>query len=230
MAKRDDLPDWDYFVKAAGAMIEYINDKFQSNGNGMDGKTRTQVFNENLPAEVRRVGKEQLQEALCRSEVRKCSRGIIRMNRTKYGHPELGAFSGQNVVVKNSLLHDDTITVYDLHCNRICEAAANYYREGDDLSETNRRLESAKKLTLTQLAERGTNEMKIATEQKLMLETAMQIYDEKLPAIDQLFGDEEPLKKAAGAENMNPHKPSKYRSRLEATDKDFFQMEVQDES
>jgi hypothetical protein len=98
MAKREDIPTWEYFARAATAMIEYINDTFTSQGKGMDGKTRSRVFEENLPGILRRMSKEELQQALYRSEVHRCGRNGIKHHGVYYYHPALARYAGQDVV------------------------------------------------------------------------------------------------------------------------------------
>jgi len=220
MAKRADIPTWDYFVRAAAAMIEYINDTFTSRGKGMDGKTRSRVFEENLPeTTIRRVSKEELQQALYRSEVRKCGRNGIKHHGASYYHPDLREYTGRDVVVRCKIITDNEMPVYGLDGTFICTAVGDYFCEGENLTEAVKRVESAKKHTLLALAERGTNEVAIAAEQRIMIETALRTYDDSLPSMESLFGGpEEPeaLPVAAGAEDMRPAKQTRYISELDA--------------
>ncbi|MDR1507855.1 MAG: Mu transposase C-terminal domain-containing protein [Treponema sp.] len=225
LAKRDDIPDWDYFAQAAGAMIEYINDSFVSRGRGMDGKTRSRVFAENLPEEVRRVAKEDLQHALYRSEVRKCGRNGIRHHGVNYYHQALARYAGQNVVIRNKIVTDNEMPVYTLDGVYICNAAGDYFAEGETLKAAIDRVERAKKATFAELAERGTNEVAIAAEQRTMIETALRTYNDALPSLDALFETEaDSLPRAAGAEDFaGPRRPANaYKSPLEARDEDFL--------
>ena len=226
IAKRDDVPGWDYFVRAASAMIEYINDTFVSRGKGMDGKTRSQVFAENLPDEIRRAAKEDLQHALYRSEVRKCGRNGIKHHGINYYHPALRRYAGQDVVIRNKIVTDNEMPVYTLGGAHICNAVGDYFAEGENLKAAIERVEHVKKLTFTELAERGTNEVAIAAEQRTMIETALRAYDDTLPSLDALFESEpEALPRAAGAEDVSGPRPRAahaYKSPLEARDEDFL--------
>ena len=234
MAKREDIPTWDYFTKAAAAMIEYINDMFASHGKGMDGKTRSRVFHENLPEpeKIRRVAKEELQQALYRSEVHKCGRNGIKHHGIYYYHPALIRYAGQDVVIRNKIITDNEMPVYAVDGSFICNAIGDYFAEGENLSQAIKRVESVRKHSLLALAERGTNEVAIAAEQRIMLETAMSIYDDKLPSLESLLGEpEEPtaLPMAAGAENI-PVRKNKYVSVLDASPEQILHMEVLNES
>jgi len=228
MAKREDIPTWEYFTRAAAAMIEYINDTFESRGKGMDGKTRTCVFAENLPETIRRVSKEELQQALYRSEVRKCGRNGVRHLGVYYYHPALARYAGQDVVIRNKIITDSAMPVYTLDGTLICTAMGDYFAEGENLSRAIRRVESARKHTLLSLAERGTNEVGIAAEQKIMIETALRAYDDSLPTLESFFGEPEEeaaVPTAAGAENF-PAKKNKYVSVLDASPEQILRMEA----
>ena len=221
MAKREDIPTWDYFTRAATAMIEYINDTFKSQGKGMDGKTRSRVFEENIPEQIRHVAKEELQQALYRSEVHKCGRNGIKHHGIYYYHPALLQYSGQDVVIRNKTITDNEMPVYAIDGTFICNAIGDYFAEGQNLGQAIKRVESVRKHTLLSLAERGTNEVAIAAEQRIMLETAMNIYDGNLPSLESLLGEPEEsqdaaLPMAAGAEYL-PAKKNKYVSVLDAS-------------
>jgi len=231
MAKREDIPSWDYFCNACTAMIEYINDTFKSQGKGMDGKTRSRVFKENMPESVRRVSKEELQQALYRSEVHKCGRNGIKHHGVYYYHPALIRYAGQDVVIRNKIITDNEMPVYALDGTFICNAIGDYFAEGDNLKQAINRVESVRKNTLLSLAEQGTNEVAIAAEQRLMIETAMNTYNDSLPSLESLLGLEEPetsqqemLPMAAGAENIPAKK--KYVSVLDARPEQILHMEV----
>jgi hypothetical protein len=229
MAKRGDIPSWEYLTQAAGAMIEHINDTFASQGKGMDGKTRSQVFAEHLPEEVRRVSKEALQQALYRSEVHRCGRNGIRHHKTDYYHPALEQYAGQDVVIRNKIIDDNEMPVYALNGAFICNAVGDYFAEGESMKEAIERVERAKKHTLAALAERGTNEVAIAAERRIMIETAMRTYDDALPSLEAIFeSDGEALPRAAGAEDISPEQPqkkTKYLSVLDARPEQILHME-----
>jgi len=227
MAKRDDMPTWEYFTRACAAMIEHINDTFESQGKGMDGKTRSRVFAENMPETIRRVSKEELEAALYRGEVRRCGRNGIRHHGVNYCHPALCEYTGRDVVIRNKIITDSELPVYALDGRFICSAIGDYFAEGESLNGAIKRVESARKRTLLALAERGTNETGIAAEQKIMIETALRAYDGSLPSLESLLGDPEEeaaLPMAAGAEGAPPPKKSKYMSELDAGPEHILQM------
>jgi hypothetical protein len=238
MAKREDIPTWDYFTRSAASMIEYINDTFTSQGKGMDGKTRSCVFKENLPENIRHVLKEELQQALYRSEVHKCGRNGIKHHGVYYYHPALIRYAGQDVVIRNKIVTDNEMPVYAIDGKFICNAIGDYFAEGENLKQAIKRVESVRKHTLLDLAERGTNEVAIAAEERIMLETAMRTYDDSLPSLESLLGEPEEstavqqaasqqsaLPMAAGAENI-PLPKNKYVSVLDARPEQILHMEV----
>jgi len=225
MAKREDIPTWEYFVRAACSMIEYINDTFASRGKGMDGKTRSRVFAENLPDVMRHVSKEELQQALYRSEVRKCGRNGIKHHGVHYYHDALTKYAGRDVVIRNKIITDNEMPVYALDGSFVCTAVGDYFREGENLKGAIKRVESAKR-TLVELAERGTSEVALAAEQRIMIETAIRAYDDSLPSLESLLGEtEEPsaLPMAAGAETV-PANKNKYVSVLDARPEQILHM------
>lgn len=236
MAKRDDVPAWEYFVRAAAAMIEYINNTFTSKGKGMDGKTRSRVFEENLPETMRRVSKEELQQALYRAEVRKCGRNGIKHHGVNYYHPALLQYMGRDVVIRCSIVDDNEMPVYALDGTFVCTAIGDYFTEGENLSQAIERIESAKKHTFLALAERGTNEVAIAAEQRIMIDTAMRAFDESLPSLESFFSEpeeQEALPMAAGAEGLHikqPSKQTKYISELDAGPEHILRREDNYES
>jgi len=230
MAKRDDVPTWEYFTRAASAMIEYINDNFKSEGKGMNGKTRSRVFAENAPEDIRHVSKEELQQALYQSKVHKCGRNGIKLNKINYYHPALTQYAGQDVVIRCKIITDNELPVYALDGSFICDAIADYFAEGENLSQAIKRVESERKRFIA-LAERGTNEVSITAEKRLMLDTALQTYDDSAPSLESLLGEPEEaesLPMAAGAENI-PVKGNKYVSILEASPEQILRMEVKNE-
>jgi hypothetical protein len=233
MAKREDIPTWEYFVRAAAAMIEYINDTFESRGKGMNGKTRSRVFEENLPETIRRVSKEDLQQALYRGEVRKCGRNGIKHHGVNYFHPALIQYVGRDVVIRCKIVDDNELPVYAPGGAFICNAVGDYFAEGENLSTAIERVESVRKHTLLALAERGTNETGIEADQRIALETALRAYDESLPSLESLFGEpEEALPAAAGAEGLPVGRPkqTKYISELDAGPEQILRMEAKHES
>jgi hypothetical protein len=121
--------------------------------------------------------------------------------------------------------------VYAINGTFICNAIGDYFAEGDNLKQAIKRVESVRKHTLLSLAERGTNEVAIEAEQRIMLETAMRTYDDSLPSLESLLGEpEEPvaLPMAAGAEHV-PVRKNKYVSVLDARPEQILHMEVSNE-
>jgi hypothetical protein len=236
MAKREDIPTWEYFTQAAAAMIEYINDTFTSQGKGMDGKTRSRVFTENLPEAVRHVSKEELQQALYRSEVRRCGRNGIKHHNVNYYHPALVGYSGQDVVIRNKIITDNEMPVYALDGTFICTAVGDYFAEGTNLKAAIEKAEYVKKQTLLALAEQGTSEVGIEAEQRIMIETALRAYDKALPSLESILGEvdeQEVLPIAAGAEGLEIKrsiKQTKYISELDARPEQILRMEGKNES
>ena len=231
LAKREDVPTWEYFTNAAASMIEYINDTFASNGKGMNGKTRSQVFLENLPETVKRVSKEELQQALYRSDIRRCGRNGIKHHGVNYYHTALIRYAGQDVVIRCGFVTDNELPVYAPNGSFICNAVGDYFAEGSSLKTAVERVEHVRKHTLLTLAEQGTNETGIEADQKLMIETALRTYNKSLPSLESLLGESEEaemLPMAAGAENI-PVRKNKYISILDASPEQILNMEVQDE-
>ena len=230
MAKREDIPTWEFFVQASSAMIEHINDTFTSQGKGMDGKTRSRVFAEQMPERVRRVSKEELQQALYKSEVHHCGRNGIKHHKVNYYHPALMQYAGQDVIIRNKLVTDDELPVYALDGSYVCTAIANYFVEGDDFKEAIKRVASVKKQSFLLLAERGTNEVAIEAERRLAIETTINAFDDSGFSIEELFGEDEAeaLPLAAGAEPLAPRpvKQTKYISELDAGAERILGMEA----
>jgi hypothetical protein len=186
----------------------------------MDGKTRSTVFEENMPEVIHHVSKEELQQALYRSEVHHCGRNGIKHHGVNYYHPSLLQFAGQDVVIRNKLITDNELPVYALDGTYVCTAVGDYFAEGDNLIDAIKRVESVKKQSFLMLAEQGTNENGIEAERRLMIETAITAYDDSQPSLDSIFGESEAeaLPLAVGAEDMgiqHPVKKQKYISELD---------------
>jgi hypothetical protein len=205
MAKRNDVPAWEYAVNALGAVIAYINDELPSTGKGMNGKTASKVFTENLPADVRRADRDTLRLALSKGELRKVHNNVVLINGVSYYHPNLIYYSGQQVIVRSLLTTDEEVLVCDLEGRALFNAAANYFFEGEDLDGASKRLRGAQKLNLLRLAEMGTGEVQAAPEYETMVRVALNKYRQTAPVdIDAyLAPPAEPLPLAAGAENQS---------------------------
>jgi hypothetical protein len=147
-------------------------------------------------------------------------------------NPALEGCAGQDVVIRNKIITDNEMPVYTVGGAFLCNAVGDYFTEGENLKEAINRVESAKKHTLASLAERGTNEVGIAAEQRIMIETALRAYDGSLPSVESLLGGpEEPeaLSLAAGAEGTCSAKKG-YMSELDARPEHILSMEVKHES
>jgi hypothetical protein len=216
-AMRGDIPDWTELVDGISAVIEYINDSFICNGKGMDGKTRSQVFAENLPSqdEIRWATKEELQKALTKGEIRKVGRNGVKVGKINYWHPDLFEFSGRQVIVYKSLVTDQELTCCRPDGSYLCTAIGNYFEETGDLSVDIERLQSARK-HLTLIAEQGSGEVKAEPEFKTAIEVAKAQYGgrDELSDVDRFIALDEPV--AAGAEDIRISAPKKKASNLKS--------------
>ena len=232
MAKRNDVPSWDYLVEALGAMIQYINNDIPSGGKGMDGKTAALVFAENLPADVRRADREALGLALSRGELRRVRNNTVKVHGTPYFHEGLFYYSGRQVMVRSLLLTDGEVMICDLDGRYLFNARADYFFEGEDLEAATKRLRGAQKRNLLRLAEMGTGEAEAEPEYETMVQVALNKYRQTEPVnVDDYLGRPEPaaLPLAAGAETgvstpgpSAPHKPKRVlKNPLDATPEDY---------
>ena len=224
-AKRNDIPGWQNIVEALSVMIPHINDTFTSDGKGMDGKTAKEVFEENLPADVRHADRDTLRLALSKGELRKVSNNVVEVRGIPYYHPDLFTYSGRQVIVRHLLTTDAEVMICDLDGRFICNAQANYFFEGDDLSVASHRVARAKKLNLMSIAERGCGEVHAAPEYETMIEVARNKYRQAAPVdLDEYLA----LPLAAGAETIPvPETPDTKQQRvlknpLDATLEDYL--------
>ncbi|MCL2762217.1 MAG: Mu transposase C-terminal domain-containing protein [Treponema sp.] len=218
MAKRNDVPQWESAINGLGSMIAYINDQIASNGKGMDGKTPSQVFAENLPADVRYADRETLRLALSKGELRHVRNSVVEINKACYYHPDLIRYSGQRVMVRSMLITDTEVQVCNLEGRYLFTAVADYFFEGNNLATATKRLRSAQKHNLMRLAEMGTGEAQAPPEYDTMVQVAAHKYRQIQPVdIDKFLAPpEEVLPMAAGAEYTNfttepsaPNKPKR---------------------
>jgi hypothetical protein len=219
MAKRHDVPSWEYLVSALGAMIRYINNDLPSDGKGMGGRTPARVFAENLPADVRRADREVLRLALSKGELRRVRNNVVEINGVPYYHEDLFRYSGQQVMVRSMLVTDEEVTVCDLDGRRLFNARANYFSEGGDLGAATKRLRGAQKRNLLRLAEMGAGEAEAEPEYETMVQVALHKYRQAEPVdLDRYLGgpEETALPLAAGAESRTakpepqaPHTPGR---------------------
>jgi Bacteriophage Mu transposase. len=200
IAKREDFPDWNWFVNALGGMIQLINDSFESEGKGMNGKTPSQVFAENFPDDVPAADKEVLTLALSRGSVRRVRGNCVKIGDRSYFAQDLFRYSGRDVIVRQQLTTDSEVLICDPHGAVICVAIADYTKETEDLGETIGRVRLAKKKNLMMLAEMGSGEVVAAPEFRTMIDVAGGIYAQNgLIDLDEQLA----LPKAAGAESLS---------------------------
>ena len=233
--KRDDIPEWEDFVSRAGAMVEWLNDNLPCESKYMEGKTRSEVFEENLPPpeQIRKADKEVLQKALLKGQVRKVSRNGIKVNGTWYWSEALAPYFGTQVRSYEDLTHDDRLVCHTLDGRYICTAAANYWKETGELDCDMERLGHARK-TLTQWAEQGSSQVEVAPEFETMTDVALAAYRAKGTPLEVVQVDRfldysgEAGKMAAGAEGRTPVKPgrSALRSPLDADSEEYMEEEA----
>jgi transposase InsO family protein len=127
--KNNDLPSWEDVKGMANAMIPFINDNFHSQGKGMDGKTASQVFDENLPGGVRRADRDVLEFALTRGRVMGVRKSQVWIQGVGYYNEKLLSYSGRKVIVRQSLLSDAEVLICDMDDRYLFTAAANEFKE-----------------------------------------------------------------------------------------------------
>ena len=206
LAKRNGLPQWEDAGNGLGAMIEYINNDIASQGKGMGGKTRSTVFAENLPADVRHADRETLRLALSKGELRYVRNNVVKIGKAYYYHEGLFKFSGHQVIVRSMLVTDAEVQICDIEGRYLFNAVANYTLESGDLAESTKRLRGAQKRNLLKLAEMGTGEAGAEPEYDTMVQVAANKYRQTKPAdLNNILAppEEENLPMAAGAEHAN---------------------------
>ena len=210
-AKRQDMPVWEDFVSSCGKVIELINDTFESCGPWMKGKTRSRVFEENLPRDVRKASREVLQKALSRGRVQSVGRNGVKVCGANYWSEELAEFFGRKIRVYSSLASDAEVMCADLDGRFICMAKADWFCETGDLGGDIARLEGARK-RLTAYAEAGSGEVKASPEYETMLDVAEAVYsgESALPDVDRFLDETTETKN----ENKAPALPEKKTNKL----------------
>lgn len=176
--QRKDFPDWQWLIGSMGAVVNYINNALPSEGKGMEGKTRSMVFAENLPESVRHADKDVLILALTRGEVRFVRKGSIKINKIDYFAEELLRYNGRQVVVRQKLYTTESITVCEVGGALICDAFCGVLDEGDDVSLAIEKVRGIRQRNLKQLAELGTRENLPAPEYTSMIEVARNMYSQ----------------------------------------------------
>ena len=220
--QRQDIPAWEEFCSSIESVIELINDTFESHGVGMNGKTRSQVFLDNLPPEemIRKPTVELLQKALLKGEVRKVGRNGVKVGGVNYYHEALFEFVGRDVRVYKDLLSAEVVTICDLQGDLICKAQANYFKETGYLENDLKRLEGAR-AKLSAIAERGSGEVNAAIEYQTMIDVASRTYgNNAIEGVDQFLGyTEEKDVEVEKPKQINNQ--TKLKSLLDADDDDY---------
>lgn len=222
--QRHDIPTWEEFCASIESVIELINDTFESQGVGMNGKTRSQVFLDFLPpAEmIRKPTVELLQKALLKGEVRKVGRNGVKVGGVNYYHEALFEFVGRDVRVYKDLLSAEVVTICTLQGDLICKAQANYFKETGYLGNDLARLEGAR-AKLTAIAERGSGEVNAAIEYKTMIDVARRTYgNNAIAGVDQFLGYTEEKTEKAAVFNPPKKSDSRLKSLLDAEDNDYI--------
>ena len=176
MEKRNDIPSWEDFVQASYAMIEYINDRLPCTSECMHGKTRSAVFAECMPNDVRQADKNLLRKALLKGQVRRVGRNGVKVGGTNYYSTELAAgWSKSDVRVYADLSDPERVMCCTLQGAFICYAQANYFGETGELSADIARL-TAERNTLTDWAILGSPQVSVAPEYERMIDVALRAY------------------------------------------------------
>lgn len=178
MARRNDIPSWEDFVEGAHAMIEYINDRLPCESAYMHGKTRSQVFDENMPAEVRHADKAVLQKALLKGQVRRVGKNGVKVHGINFWGPELPRYEKTDIRVYEDITNSERVMCCTQHGDFICYAEANYFKETGELSHDIKRVEGVRK-SITEWAIQGTTQVKVAPEFETMMDVALGAYQAK---------------------------------------------------
>ncbi|MDR0558295.1 MAG: hypothetical protein LBG43_10630 [Treponema sp.] len=113
----------------ANAMIPFINNDFHSGGKGMDGKTASQVFEENLPSDIRHADREALEFALTQVRAMGVRKSQVWLRGVGYYNERLLSYSGRKAIVRQSLLSDAEVLICDLDDRFLFTATANEFKE-----------------------------------------------------------------------------------------------------
>lgn len=233
-AKRTDIPTWEDYVKLCNTMIPYINDTFVSQGKGIKGMTRSEAFEKFKTHEFRTVSKEELQQALCKGELRKVTRNGFTVGGIHYWAEDLAMYVGQQVIVKTKLVFDNKALAYTVDGKFICECEGNYFlEERNDVSGSIKKLESARQKSFAKAAELGaTGEVTLDADAKIMHTVAAGIYEQAPKGIDSILGidfeeseTEENAVLPTCSEKENCTSVKKYKSVLDAGDMDYIDIQ-----
>lgn len=178
MAKRDDIPTWEEFLPRAHAMIEYINDRLPCTSACMHGKTRSEVFDECLPQEVRHADKELLQKALLKGQMRRVCRNGVRVHGINFWNLQLSQYIKSDIRVYEDITDPERVMCCTVHGEFICYAEANYFKETGELDRDIGKVTAARN-TLTEWAIQGSGQVQVAPEFETMVDVALEAYRAK---------------------------------------------------
>jgi len=188
-SRRTDIYTWDGFVRMLASFVDFYNAEWQSEGNGMDGRTPNEVF-ETHRVPVRPVSPEMLAMAFSRAETRTVGRNGVRFDGVTYWADELLRWKGLDVIVRRQIADPERVIVTDGRGSFICQASAGYFLETGDLAEDNRRVSATKRLGLQMVRDARSAVVEPAPGYRGIVEIA----ERQFPA------RAEPLQLAAGAE------------------------------
>jgi hypothetical protein len=197
--QNNDLPAWEDVKGMVNTMIPFINDHFHSSGKGMNGKTASRVFEENLPPDVRRADREVLAFALTRGKVMKIRKSQVWIRGIGYYNENFIAYPGREVIVRQSLLTDAEVLICDLDDRYLFTAAANEFREA--VGNPRQAIEAVKRARkrLIEVAEIGAREARADIAYETWLDVSKSKYSQnQMVAVDDYVG----LPKAACGEDF----------------------------
>jgi hypothetical protein len=199
--KNGDLPSWEDAKGMDNAAILFINDSFHSSGKGMGGKTASQVFEENLPPDVRRADREVLEFALTRGRVMGVRKSQVWIGGVGYYNERLIAHSERKVIVRQSLLSDAEVLICDLDDRFLFAAIANEFNK-EAPGDPRKAIDAVKRARkrLAEAAEIGAREVRAEAAYETWMEVAKNKYNQnQTAAVDGWLG----LPKAAGGEDFD---------------------------
>jgi hypothetical protein len=194
-AKRNDIYPWDDFVLALTAFIADYNASWHSSGNGMNGQTPNEVFDENR-VEMRPVDPDALALALSRSDIRLVRKNGVRIDGVNFWAPELMEYQGREVLVRRPIATPEDALICDIKGAVLCRAKADFFLETGDMEADNAKINKARRETLKMVRERVAGKSPEVINAKGRVERLL----EAAPKESQ----EVPLALAAGAEDLSP--------------------------
>jgi hypothetical protein len=220
--KNNNLPSWE------DAMIPFINDNFHSQGKGMDGKTASQVFEENLPPDIRRADRDALEFALTRGRVMGVRKSQVWLRGVGCYNERLLSYSGRKVLVRQSLLSDAEVLICDLDDRFLFTAAANKFKEVP--GDPRKAIEKARRerRRLADMAEIGARDAEADAAYETWIDVAKNKYNQnQMAAADDYLS----LPKAAGGEGFEGADvvPARKTNKTVKQVKGLFDVEGEDE-